>query len=155
MLYDADRSQLYRFPVVKVQRLWLFASRTTLPDPSKASALVPHAQILDTRRPARCAWCSHISWIPRFRHRCSLCLLLPRMRPFMSRYSNTITSAPFETAYDPFLLYHRIYWYKVVRSCGRLNYGSNYSSASLCIHFLCSPGWAQPCQLKSCSPTDI
>ena len=55
ILYDADRSQLYLFPVWNTQRLWFFGSRDTLPEPSYASLLVSHAQTLDTRILFLCA----------------------------------------------------------------------------------------------------
>ena len=55
ILYDADRSQLYLFPVWNIQRLWFSGSRDTLPEPSYASLLVFHAQTLDTRIPFLCA----------------------------------------------------------------------------------------------------
>ena len=46
--------------------------------------------------------CAHIFWTPRFFHMCSRIFLFPLIFPFMSRYSKTMTSAPFSlhrTAY--------------------------------------------------------
>ena len=39
-------------------------------------------------------------WISRFLQRCRFCFLLPAIFPRMSRYSGTITSAPFFQAYS-------------------------------------------------------
>ncbi len=49
--------------------------------------------------PFLCAWCSQRFWISRFLHSCSFCFFFPDIFPCISRYSNTITSAWFSSAY--------------------------------------------------------